>query len=491
MLRRPPALLAGLVSMLAPGTGQLWLGRRRRGLLMLCVAIPLAAAAAVAWLLDPLEILRLLLRESVLLGLLVANAALCAFRLYCVIDAYGMAARSRTASRVLPAAASVAGLVLLTAAPHVAAGYYDYRSYRLLGTVFTDEEPGDVLTYSYDQAVFAGLEPGPAAKPRRQIRKHAQTARARWLLNPSVSGTRALFLDHPAPRSGRYADGWFTVLLLGGDAGPYRWGLRTDTMIVVAVQERTGTAVALGVPRNLRPVPLAGPAAARYGDFDNLLNALYSFGHAHPELFAGGRDPGATALKQTLSQLLGLRIQYYALVDLRGFAGMIDALGGITIRPNERVNDLVSPVDVGAEWISIDVQPGSTYRFDGRTALAYARSRSASSDYRRMSRQRCILSATAAQLEVRRILRGFPKLASAIEQYTRTDIPIRRVPDLLQLMQSIRPSRTLSVTLGPPAYTFGGDYPDVDTIRAAVRQMVLRPALARRDLGARTVRESC
>jgi LCP family protein required for cell wall assembly len=487
----PPALLAGLVSMVAPGAGQLWLGRRRRGALMLGVTTALAAAAAVFWLSDPLEVLRVFVRPKVLLGLLAANAGLCVFRLYSVIDAYGLAAQRRTARRVLPAAASVAGLVVLTAAPHVAAGYYDYRSYRLLGTVFTDEEPHDVLTYSYDRAVFTGLEPGPAAKPHRQVRKRARSARARWLLSPNVSGSRGLFLDHPARGSARSSEGWFTVLLLGGDAGPYRWGLRTDTMIVVAVQERTGRAVALGVPRNLRPVALAGPAAARYGEFDNLLNALYSFGHAHPELFEGGRDPGATALKQTISQLLGLRIQYYALVDLRGFAGMIDALGGVTIRPNERVDDLVSPVDEGAEWIPVDVYPGETYRFDGRTALAYARSRSASSDYRRMSRQRCILSATAAQLEVRRILRGFPKLASAIERYTRTDMPIRRVPDLIQLVHSIRPWRTLSVTLGPPTYTFGGDYPDVETIRAAVRQMVLRPDLARRELGAQTARESC
>jgi LCP family protein required for cell wall assembly len=491
VLRRPPALLAGLVSMLAPGAGQLWLGRRRRGLLMLCVAMPLAGTAAIAWVLDPVEILRFLLRESVLLGLLVANAALCAFRLYCVIDAYGLAARERATRHVLPAAASVAGLVLLTAAPHVAAGYYDYRSYRLLGTVFADEEPEDVLTYSYNPAVFAGLKPGPPVKRQRHVRKRARSTRARWLLSPAVSGSHGLFLDDPARTSDRSSEGWFTVLLLGGDAGPYRWGLRTDTMIVVAVQEGTGRAVALGVPRNLKPIALAGPAAARYGEFDNLLNALYSFGHAHPELFEGGRDPGATALKQTISQLLGLRVQYYALVDLRGFAGMIDALGGITIEPNERVEDLVSPVDEGAEWIPIDVYPGGTYRFDGRTALAYVRSRSATSDYRRMSRQRCILSATAEQLEVRRILRGFPKLASAIERYTRTDMPIRRVPDLLQLVHSIKPWRTLSVTLGPPTYTFGGDYPDVETIRAAVRQMVLRPDLARRELGAQTARESC
>jgi LCP family protein required for cell wall assembly len=489
-MRGPPALLAGLVSMVAPGVGQLWLGRRRRGALMLGVTAALAGVAAAAWLSDPLEVLRVLVRPHVLMGLLAANAALCAFRLYSVIDAYELAARRRTACRVLPAAASVAGLVLLTAAPHLAAGYYDYRSYRLLGTVFTDEEPQDVLTYSYDRAVFTGLEPGPSAKPHRRVQKRARSARARWLLNPTVSGSRGLFLEDPAPSAHR-SEGWFTVLLLGGDAGPYRWGLRTDTMIVVAIQERTGRAVALGVPRNLRPVRLAGPAAARYGEFDNLLNALYSFGHAHPELFEGGRDPGATALKQTVSQLLALRIQYYALVDLRGFAGMIDALGGITIRPNERVDDLVSPVDEGADWIPIDVHPGGTYRFDGRTALAYARSRSASSDYRRMSRQRCILSATAAQLEVRRILRGFPKLASAIEQYTRTDVPIRRVPDLLQLVHAIRPGRTLSVTLGPPTYTFGGDSPDVETIRAAVRQMVLRPDLARRELGAQTARESC
>ena len=45
------------------------------------------------------------------------------------------------------------------------------------------------------------------------------------------------------------------VLLLGGDGGPDRIGVRTDTIIVASIDTRTGNTVLFGVPRNLRNIP--------------------------------------------------------------------------------------------------------------------------------------------------------------------------------------------------------------------------------------------
>ena len=87
---------------------------------------------------------------------------------------------------------------------------------------------------------------------------------------------------------------------------------------------------------------------------------------------------------------------------------------------------------------TIDVVPGRTYRFYGREALAYVRSRKDSSDYTRMARQRCFLSAMADQLDPLRVLRNFGSLAKTIETNVQTDIPLNRLPSLVRLVSSDR-----------------------------------------------------
>ena len=269
---------------------------------------------------------------------------------------------------------------------------------------------------------------------------------------------------------------WVTILLLGSDAGPGNWGERTDTMIVVALQRGTGRAAAFGVPRNLVEVPLA--SGRRAPRFHEPLNALYSFGRQHPERFPGGRDPGATAVKQAISRLLGLRVDYFALVTLAGFADLVDALGGVDVRVHERIVDELTRPAWGEPKPTIDVSPGRTYHFFGREALAYVRSRKASSDYTRMARQRCFLGALARQLDVVRVLRHFGALADTVERSVRTDVPLDRVPDLLHLASALDPRRTLTATFGRDYIArrrTSDDYPlpDVARIRAAVRATIL------------------
>ncbi len=518
--RAPYAFLCGLLSSILPGAGQLYAGRFRRGLVMLGLVAVVGVAALVLWQRGSAFLVDQLLRPEVLLGLLVANFAFLLYRLFVVVDAYRIGSRARRATTTgvgspLVAACSLAVLVALTAAPHVAAAYYNFRSYDVLESVFAEEEPQDVLGATGDPwpldgasgPVFLddsqpppvvspplpsalgpatdGARPdrriGDALKPRaaaRFARRQEELRKQRWV--------RGLAGANRSQGGG----GWLNLLLIGGDAGFDRYGLRTDTMIVVSIQAGTGRAAAFGVPRNLQNVPLPGEAGRIYGTYPEILNALYQWGHAHPQYFRGGKDPGVTALKQTLSQLLGIPIHYYALVDLRGFVEMVDALGGVTVTAAERVQDKVSPPYPGEEWIPIDVHPGEEYRFDGREALAYARSRWATSDYNRMRRQRCLLAAMAGQITVPKILRKFPRIASAIKSYVQTDIPLGRVPDLVELVTAIDPGRSVAESFGPPGYSVVN--PDVDEIRATVKRMILLPAAQlRAKYGVQTLSVAC
>ena len=59
-----------------------------------------------------------------------------------------------------------------------------------------------------------------------------------------------------------------------------------------------------------------------------------------------------------MSRLLGVRIDYYALANLRGFADLVDALGGVTIDVKERLHDSVTRAAWGEPKPRIDVYPG-------------------------------------------------------------------------------------------------------------------------------------
>ena len=140
---------------------------------------------------------------------------------------------------------------------------------------------------------------------------------------------------------------WTTILLLGTDEGPGNLGARTDTIILAAIQHGTGRAAAFGVPRNLAQVPL-GPKGT---PFKEPINALYGR--------SGGGETGARNLKQAVSALLGIRVDYYALVNLVGFADLVDALGGVEIVVKERLRDEVTRPAWGEPKPRIDVAPAS------------------------------------------------------------------------------------------------------------------------------------
>jgi len=477
------ALVAAFLSMLLPGAGQLATGARRRGLALLAVFVLLLLA------LLGLFLWRTAAGGSIdrrlLVAILAVDLALLVFRLFAVVDA---ARGTRTAL----ARSVLAALVVVTVLPHAAAGYVAVRSYDVLDSVFASEEPRDVLPA---HGLFVGVTPG---KERRYpgIAAAPSAPRAARVAKPQedvpIGGSRRV-LVRAQPLEGKP---WTTILLLGTDEGPGNSGARTDTMILVAVQHETGRAVAFGIPRNLVGVPLGGDVSKEIKRFGQPLNALLGFAREQPERFPGGEDPGATALKQAVSTLLGVRVDYYALVNLLGFADLVDGLGGVSILVKERLVDEVTRPALGEPKPRIDVVPGRRYRFYGREALAYVRSRKDSSDYTRMARQRCFLSAMADQLDPVRVLRNFPALTGTVKRNVQTDVPLRRLPALIRLVASIEPAETLTET-------FGSNYiasrrkldnyplPKVAMMRKTVREAILDPDRASAERGLVSAGKSC
>jgi anionic cell wall polymer biosynthesis LytR-Cps2A-Psr (LCP) family protein len=177
--------------------------------------------------------------------------------------------------------------------------------------------------------------------------------------------------------------------------------------------------------------------------------------------------------------LLGIPIDHYALVDLSGFVDVIDALGGVTVDVDERVRDRLSPATPGGPWRSFDIRPGRRH-LDGQAALAYARSRRATSDYDRMRRQRCLLAALARQADPATLLRAVPRLVPLVQRSVATDVPTRDLPALAQLAAKARRDRVATLGLTPPRFAptrNAAGYPvvDVPAVRAAVGQALQHP----------------
>ncbi len=226
------------------------------------------------------------------------------------------------------------------------------------------------------------------------------------------------------------------------------------------------------MPRNLSQVPLPGGRDV----FAQPLNGLYEWATAHPERFVGGKDPGPTAMKQTIGQLVGLPIDYYVMVDFRGFYGLVDALGGVDVNVPEAGARPRVALQEGGDWVRIDLQPGRQH-LDADQAFAYVRARSQSSDYSRIARQRCVIASLAAKTTPANVLGSFSDLASTFKANVRTDIPAKNLPLVAELAAGVHLDRVTSIGFVPPQFERAKDpggysIPDVVKIRAAVAAVI-------------------
>jgi LCP family protein required for cell wall assembly len=440
----PARLLRAFCSAIIPGVGQLVAGVKRRGLVLLGIFLVVSLAGIVIVVRGTGAILDYAVQPKVLMTLLVVNIVIMLIRMFAVIDAWltakvGALRPVRLSRR--KAALTGVGLVLillLTVTPHAVVGYYTIVSHNLLTSVFAGN---DARSSSTTQA-----STGATGLPLH------------------LASTQRL-----------------TILLIGTDAGYARAGARADSINVATVDLKTGNVAVFGIPRNTAETPLGKKTAAalKMTTYPDIINSLYTIASRHPEIASDGGDPGAEAVQETASLMLGIPIDYYAVVNLLGLVDMVNAVGGINVDVATRLQIWTPGLAPGDPEHAYYLSPG-IHHLDGVHALDYARSRIDADDYARMRRQRCVLMALLYQNGLAKLTLSFPKIASALQKSVTTSIPVSALPQLINLRGNLKTAQMIAIGLGPPDYISGRDtagynIPNVSVIRDTVHAIITDP----------------
>jgi LCP family protein required for cell wall assembly len=155
-------------------------------------------------------------------------------------------------------------------------------------------------------------------------------------------------------------------------------------MILLTIDPINRTAGMLSIPRDLW-VNIPGSGHGR-------INTAYQIGEALA--MPGG---GPELAKETVEELLGVPIDYYAQVDFGAFARFIDQIGGVTIDIPEEIRiDTQGDENTGKKIRKL--KPGRQ-TLNGELTLAYARARKTEGgDFDRSMRQQLVIMAIRNRL---------------------------------------------------------------------------------------------
>ncbi len=220
-----------------------------------------------------------------------------------------------------------------------------------------------------------------------------------------------------------------TNILLTGNDHPERAGGRTDSMVLVSIDERAKTATMLSLPRDLYVV-VPGWKITRIN-----LALPHGFGVNYP----GG---GGQLVKDTILYNFGIPVDYYARIGFDGFKDVVDLMGGFEIAVSCSLTDWrlkepdLDPYDED-NWEIYELGSG-VHWMDGDTALWYVRSRRTSSDFDRGRRQQEVLRAMLNRGVDREMLLQLPQLWETYQGMVETDLPLSVMVRLASIAPAVR-----------------------------------------------------
>jgi LCP family protein required for cell wall assembly len=418
-------LAAATLSAVLPGLGQAFNRRRRLTFLFLIPSMVLVAIALLLMQLQsPVRLAAWVITPSILGTVLTLNLLILLWRLVASIQAFLDTRWSGPTGRM--GIVGMAILVVVMVVPHLLVFQYG----RLLGETFG--------------TIFKGQVLAAQSEPARAVR--------------------------PAPADGERIN----VLIIGVDTTSKRTATLTDTMMVASLDPIGGSVSMASIPRDLINVPLGN------GDvYGPKLNSLMSYADRHPAQFPNG---GVWALQDAVGALLGIRIHYYATMDMAGFIDMVDAVGGVDVTVSHGFAD-PNYDGYGTDRRGFSITAGK-HHLDGIEALAYARVRKAAgeSDFTRAARQQEILTALRRKATSGgSLFWQLPDLLKAVGASVRTDLPTDRLPALAATLDEARSDAMTRVVIKfplvhpkPTKYGDGQD-PDLPAIAAMAAKLFPAP----------------
>jgi len=229
-----------------------------------------------------------------------------------------------------------------------------------------------------------------------------------------------------------------TLLVMGLDYRDWESGSgapRSDSMMLVTIDPITHQAGMLSIPRDLW-VEIPG--------FDhNRINTAYMLGEAYR--MPGG---GPALARQTVEDVVGVPVNFYAVIDFKAFERMIDEIGGIDVLVDEPIR--IAPI--GRMSINLEAK---AYHFDGAQALAYARVRKAAGDdFGRARRQQRVILAVLDRVVgfdmLPTLITRAPTLYQELATGVRTDLSLDQMVSLGWLAVQIEKANIRSGVIGPP-----------------------------------------
>ena len=243
----------------------------------------------------------------------------------------------------------------------------------------------------------------PARRASASVLLQIEPTRAGYV--PSLTGSKPIF-----------------ILLLGSDARPGEsiTGERSDSIHLLAINPAKHKATIVGFPRDSW-VAIPGHGTTK-------INSAMVYG-------------GPSLAVQTVEQLMGIHIDYWALTWFDGFAAMIDRIGGLTV-------DV--PFTMIDHYSHADFQPG-VQQLSGREALAFARDRHSlpAGDLGRSENQGRLMLAALAQFR-----KEFTKDASRLftwisagMQNIRTGLSLEEILKLAFTASTINPKHVPNIVI--------------------------------------------
>jgi LCP family protein required for cell wall assembly len=382
--------LGALLSFLWPGLGQLYAGRFGLGILFGIPAVLVTAVVAYVFFVasdqDIAVAAARLIDPSVAMAALVTVVALGAWRLLAVLNAFVQGDTRLTGRGGERVALLLLALAIL--ATHAAGAVYLWSAYDIGNNTFGGGS--------------GPVEPGMAP----------------------LDGSRV------------------TILLTGLDQYSTRSESLYDSIMVVSFDKSTNRVAMISVPRDTSGFPYYWGGQSKIK-----INSLPTYVRNG---WVTSPDQPFTTLVKEVSYLVGIPINYYAVMNLANFMTMIDMVGGIDITNPAAINDPTY------DWLD-----GSPYGFklgagpvhlNGRLALAFARSRhgAGNSDYQRAGRQQQLLLALEKKMASPSVALNLPAWTQQAGSLIRTNFPASQVADMVAAGQKIPADNFDRYVLGPP-----------------------------------------